>query len=110
MSASQSGDVGNLAIHPTAAGIARVGAVGDGRVHLDLFGSAAQRVAQPRWVRRSEATPVTADWTTIAAWRDGLAVRPVPLVVSDQIAQLTRPERLATQYLTLGAATTPDAA
>lgn len=110
MSVSQCGDVGKLVIHPTAAGIARVGAVGDGRVHLDLFESAAQRVAEPRWVRRSEATPVTADWTTIAAWRDGLVVSPVSLVVIDQIAQLTRPERFATQYLTLGVAATPDAA
>ena len=51
-----------------------------------------------------------AGWTTVAAWRTGLTTSPVPIPVIEQIAQLTRPERFAAQYMTLGAASNKDAA
>ncbi|MGW6445169.1 DEAD/DEAH box helicase [Lentzea sp. NPDC055074] len=40
-------------------------------------------------------------WAVLVAWRSGLPVSPMPMVVMDQISQLTRPERFVSQYLAL---------
>lgn len=58
MGASSSGDIGKFVLHPDVAGIARIGELAGGRVRLDLFESAAQPVAESRWVPLREVQRV----------------------------------------------------
>lgn len=90
------------------------------KVDLPLTGSLAHLLTteQADWLqtqRRSlvntlRDTTARSGWSTVVAWRTDLTAVAVPLVIVDQITQLTRPERFVTQFLTLDAASDQDAA
>lgn len=85
------------------------------KVELPLAGSLAYLLndEQADWLQSSRRSLVSslrhatasAGWATLSAWRTDLTTSPVPIPIIDQIAQLTRPERFAIQYLTLRTST-----
>ena len=63
--------IGHLVLHPQAPGIARVADVTGDQVRMDLFESAAQPVAESRWVPLSEVRRVRLSPQTRVFFEDG---------------------------------------